>query len=145
MENQEVQEIRNKKRFLKRYKNNVACVRRLEAKLNLLDDKIKSVKSPSYSGMPRGGTPIALEDLLSDKFDLEQRIKRLKAKNKKIKDQILEEIDTLEDSRYSEVLELFCIDCKSISDIGHTMGYSDRYIYDLYREAVYKLTFTDSV
>ena len=66
MEDWEIQEIERKKRSLKRYKKNIACINRLEDKLKALDARITSVKSPNYSGMPRGGTPITSEDLLSD-------------------------------------------------------------------------------
>ena len=94
--------------------------------------------------MPRGGTPITIEELLSDKVDLEKRIKRLKDKCKKIKDQILEEIDSLEDPRYCGVLECYMIECMSIEDIGNDMGYSERYTYDLYDKAIKQLVFNDS-
>ena len=114
MEDQDIQEVKKKKRSLKRYKHNLACVGRLEEKLTLLDDRITSVRSPNYSGMPRGGTPVTIEELLSDKSDLEKRIERLKDKGKRLKDHILEEIDSLEDPRYCEVLEAFFIECKSI-------------------------------
>ena len=141
MEDQEIQEIKKKKRSLKRYRNNLACIGRLEEKLTLLDERIKSVKSPNYSGMPRGGTPITIEELLSDKVDLEERIERLKKKKIRLKREILEEIDSLEDPRYCEVLEAYFIECMSISEIAEEMGYTDRYIYDLYKSAVEKLTF----
>ena len=141
MEDQDIQEIKKKKRSLKRYKHNLACIDRLEEKLTLLDDRITTVKSPNYSGMPRGGTPVTIEELISDKGDLEKRIKRLKDKGKRLKDHILEEIDSLEDPRYCEVLEAFFIECKSIETIAEDMGYSDRHIYDLYREGIEELTF----
>lgn len=145
MENQDLQEIEKKKRSLKRYKKNVACIGRLEEKLTLLDERIKSVKSPNYSGMPRGGTPVSLEELLSDKVDLEKRIKRLKDKGKKLKDQITEEIDSLEDPRYCEVLEAYFIECKTIDKIAEDMGYTEVHIYNLYREAVTELAFSDTL
>ena len=145
MENQDIQEIKKKKRSLKRYKINLACIGRLEEKLTLLDERIKSVKSPNYSGMPRGGTPVTLEELLSDKIDLEKRIKRLKDKGKKLKDQILDEIDSLEDPRYCEVLEAYFIECKTINEIAEDMGYTEVHIYNLYREAVTELTFSDTL
>lgn len=143
MENQFSQEIKNKKQSLKRYRVNRVNVNRLEEKLILLDEKIKSIKSPNYSGMPRGGTPITIEELLSDKVDLEKRIKRLKDKGKKIKDSILEEIDSLEDPKQAEVLETFLIDCKTIEEIAEDMGYTDRYIYDLYRDGINELVFSN--
>ena len=143
MENQFSQEIKNKKHALKKYKVNCACVSRLEEKLTLLDERIKSIKSPNYSGMPRGGTPVTIADLLSDKVDLEKRIQRLKDKGKRLKDSIIEEIDSLEDPKQAEVLELFLIDCMTIEEIAEDMGYTDRYIYDLYRDAINELVFSN--
>ena len=143
MENQFSQEIKNKKHSLKKYKVNLACVSRLEEKLILLDERIKSIKSPNYSGMPRGGTPVTIEELLSDKVDLEKRIQRLKDKGKRLKDSIIEEIDSLEDPKQAEVLELFLIDCMTIEEIAEDMGYTDRYIYDLYRDAINELVFSN--
>lgn len=144
MEDDKIQEIKKKKRSFKRYRYNLSCIVRLEEKLTLLDERLQSVRSPNMSGMPRGGTPVSNEELITDKIDLENRIKRLKVKNAKIKSDILEEIDTLEDPRYCEVLEAYFIECKSISDIAFDMGYSDRYIYDLYKDAINALTFSDN-
>lgn len=132
----DVQEIAKTKRYLKRYKKNIACISRLELKLTLLDERIKSVKSPSLSGMPRGGVPVTIEDMLSDKLDLEDRIKRLKQKSKRFKAEILEEIDSLDDPRYCEILESFFIDCISLEDIAENEGYTVRHTYRLYSEAV---------
>jgi len=139
MEDHEIQEIEKKKRSLKRYKKNLACIRRLEEKLALLDERIKSVKSPSLSGMPRGGVPVTTEDLIADKMELEERIKRLKRKKSSLKNQILEEIDSLEDPRYCEILEAFFIDCLSLDDIADKEGYTVRHVYRLYSEAVTQL------
>ena len=136
MENHDLQEIEKKKQYLKRYRKNIACIRRLEKKLALLDDKIKSVRSPSLSGMPRGGVPITVEDLIADKMELEERIKRLTQKKSGLKKQILEEIDTLEDPRYCEILEAFFIECLSLDDIADREGYTVRHVYRLYSEAV---------
>lgn len=141
MENQNSQEIKNKKRILKRYKNNLKCIERLEDKISLLDSRIKSVSSPNYSGMPRGANPVTKEDLVNEKTDLEARVKRLKDKGKIIKAEIIEEIDSLDDVRYCEVLEAFFIDCKTIEEIAEDMGYTDRYIYDLYKDAIEELSF----
>ena len=141
MENKDVQEIVRTKRFLKRYRKNLNCTKRLEDKLSLLDDRIKSIKSPSYSGMPRGSVPVTIDELLSDKIDLENRIKRLRAKSKIYKDEILEEIDSLDDSRYCEILESFFIDCISLEDIAEKECYTVRHVYRLYHEAVELLAF----
>ena len=140
MENQEIQEIASKKKFLKRYRKNNNCIVRLEEKLALLEDKLKSVRSPSLSGMPRGGVPVTNEDLVADKIDLENRIKRLKEKGKRLKRETLEEIDSLDEPRYVAVLEGFFIDCLSMEDIADNEGYTVRHVYTLYHDAIRALT-----
>lgn len=144
MEEQEIQAIKNKKRLLKRYRVNMTCIERLEEKYTLLKMRLENAKAINISSMPRGGTPVTTEDLILDKIDLEKRINKLKDKGHRLKIQILEEIDSLEDSRYCEVLEAYFIDCKTIEEIADDMGYSERHIYELYKKGVYMLTFESS-
>lgn len=143
MGNKDIPGIVNKKRFLKRYRKNMNCINRLEEKRLLLDLRMKSVKSPDLSGMPRSGQAVTMEDLVSDKLDLEKRIARLKEKGKRLKEEILEEIDSLDDSKYCEVLEAFFIDCKTIEDIADDIGYTDRHVFKLYTEGIAKLVAKD--
>ena len=117
MEDQQSRE-HDKKRYLKRYRNNLSCIDRLEEKLNLLEVRLSSSRSPNLSGMPRGGTPVTTEDLIADKIELENRIARLKAKSKILKSEILEEIYSLEDPRYCEVLEAYFIDGYTLEKIA---------------------------
>jgi DNA-directed RNA polymerase specialized sigma subunit len=86
--------------------------------------------------MPRGSNPVTLDDMITDKVDLEDRIKRLKKKKVELKRQITEEIDTLDDPRHCEVLEAFFIDCLSLEDIADKEGYTVRHVYRIYSEAV---------
>lgn len=144
MDDHTVQEIeKRKKKSLKRYRKNLACIKRLEEKLVILDERITAVKSPSLSGMPRGGTPVTLADLVSDKVGLEKRIERLKAKGKKLKSEIYEEIDSLEDPRYCEVLEAHFIEGLTFESIAEEMGYTERHVYTLYSEAISLLAISD--
>lgn len=132
-----------KKRSLRRYRKNVACIERLERKLVLLDDRITGIKSPNYSGMPRGGVPVTIDELISDKVDLEARIKRLKGKSRDLKKAVCEEIDSLEDSRYCEILESHFIDGLSFEDIADESGYTVRHVIKLYSEAITLLTVSE--
>ena len=135
MENQQSRE-QDKKRFLRRYRKNVLCVARLEEKLKILDSRLTSPRTPSLSGMPRGGTPITTSDLITDKIELEDRIARLKEKGKIIKSEIVEEIDTLDDPRHCEVLEAYFIDGYSLKDIAKKECYTDRHVFRLYSDAI---------
>lgn len=130
------QEIDDKKRYLKRYRKNLNCIVRLEDKLHLLDARLKSVRSPNLSGMPRGGTPVTVEDMVADKDDLERRIERLKIKGRRLKAEALDLIDTLDDPRYVAILEGFFIDCLSAEEIADNEGYTVRHVYTLYHDAV---------
>jgi len=132
----DIQELDRKKRFLKRYKKNLALIDRLESKVTNLDERIKNIRSPVISDMPRGGTPVSKEDILADKLEVEDRIRRLKKKGLTYKREIIDVIDELDDTRYAEILESFCIDCKSLEEIADDNGYTLRHIKRLYSEAV---------
>lgn len=139
MDSREIEEIEKKKRHLKKYKKNIACINRLEEKLLTLEAKIKSIKSPNYSGMPRGGIPVTIEELIADKIELEKRIRKLKDRKNNLRDIILDEIDSLEDVRYCEILEAFFIECVPLEEIADREGYTVRHVYRLYSEAVTEL------
>ena len=132
----ESQEWLRKKRYLARYKKNLALIDRLKNKIDLLDERSEKIKSPNYSGMPRGGTPVTSYDMKEEKADLEARIERLKIKGAIYKKEILETIDELEDPRYADVLEYFFIERLELSDIAEEMDYSLRHIKALYSDGI---------
>lgn len=136
MTDEEIQLIRKKKRYLKRYRKNVSCIERLERKLFILTQRMESTRSPTYSDEPKGGTVVTMSDLMCDKVELEERIAMLKEKTRTLKKEILNEIDKLEDSRYCEVLEAHFIDGLTFSEIADMTGYTERHIYSLYKEAI---------
>ena len=129
-------DFENKKRYLKRYKKNRYCVLRLEKKLKFLDEKITGLQSSKFSYTPRGGEPITSADLIADKMDLEKRIQKLKVKSERLKSEILEIIDDLDNAIFCEVLEAFFVDCKTIEEIADDQGYTTRHVYRLYYKAV---------
>lgn len=130
------EEIVTKKRSLRRYRKNVECIHRLEEKLEALEVRLSSGKTSNYSGMPRGGVPIGADELISDKIELEKRIENLKKKAGDLKAEILSEIDSLEDSRYCEVLEGYFIDCLSLDEVADNLGYTERWVFRLYNDAI---------
>ena len=70
----ESQELNRKKRFLKRYRKNRVLISRLKNKVSSLDERIRGMRSPVLSDMPRGGTPVTKEDLIAEKMEIEERI-----------------------------------------------------------------------
>lgn len=135
-------EYEKKKRYLKRYRKNQELIRRLNDKIRSYDDRLSGLRSPTISDMPRGSKPIDKADILSDKLETEERITRLKAKGSVYRSEILNCIDKLDDVRQAEVLEMFCIDCMSISDISEELGYTERWIASIYSEAISAIDIT---
>ena len=128
--------IDKKKRWLYRYRNNQLKIARLQNKLETLEARIISIKSPNYSGMPRGGTPVTIVDLLADKESLENRIKRIHSKVIKCKREILDVIDTIENPTHAYILEAHFIQLESMEDIAQSLSYTTTYVYRLYSKAI---------
>jgi DNA-directed RNA polymerase specialized sigma subunit len=140
MDDLQINDHERKKRYLKRYKKNLALIYRLEDKLDDLNERIYKIKSPTLSAMPKGSKPVEISDLISDKNELKARIERLRKKGETLKAEILEIIDDLDDVRYAEICESFFIDCKSLEDISEEMGYTVRHVTRLYSEAISQMS-----
>lgn len=140
---QEKELISKKKKWLRRYKKNLSCITRLEEKLEMIDLRMTSARVPILSDMPRGGQPVTLEDLITDKMEIEERIKRLKEKSKRYRLETLEEIDRLDDPRYSSVLEAFFIEGLNFGEIADKLTYTERHVERLYAEGVRFLAIYD--
>ncbi len=125
-----------KKRFLKRYSNQRNKVDMLSRRLDALRDRITSIRSPIISGMPRGGTPVTVADLIADQVDLEERIERGTEKAREIKREIIDYIDLLDNPDQIEVLESRFIGGISFENIAEEMGYSSRYVITLHRKGL---------
>lgn len=136
MDNETLLELDKTKRYMKRYRRNAALITRLKIKLETLNERIYSLRSPKLSDMPRGGDPVTIADLVADKAELEERIKRLSGKGYSLKSEITALIDDLDDVRYAEILEAFFIDCKDFDTIAEEMGYTKRHVIRLYSEGL---------
>ena len=128
-----------KKKYLSRYINNLRKVERLEGKLAILKDRLISIRSPSCSGMPRGGSSYTVEDMIVDVADLETRIESLRAKGRNIKREILDYIDTLVNPVYAKILERQYIDDLPHTEIGKLLGHTTSTIGLYYRRALAEL------
>lgn len=129
-------EIEKKKAYLRRYKKNLAKIRRLEEKVEYINDRMINLRGIRISDEPRGTTGISKEELLSDKMEYEERIKRLKVKSRQLRKEIAEAIDTLEEVRHIDVLEAFFLDCLSFEEIADKLGYTLRHTIHLYSEGI---------
>ena len=129
-----------KKQYLRRYRKTMSLIVRLEYKIAQLDERMMRIRTPNFSGEIRGtGKRVTIEEMFSDKMELEERVAELKKKSKTIKHEITAKIDSLDDSRYAEVIEAYFIDCKSFDEIADDMGYTKRHVIKLYSEAIERI------
>lgn len=127
---------KNKKAWLNRYANQVRGIERLENKRDILEARITSVRSPTLSGLPRGGKPITVEDLIADKLEIEDRILRLKDKARRVRREILDAIDDIEEVNLCEVMERRYILLQSPEDLAESMGFNTRHIWRILSQGV---------
>lgn len=132
-----------KKEWLRRYIRNCEKVNKLKEKLAILEERATSPKSPNYSGMPRGSSSITPEDIIYDKIELETRIERLENRGKEYRKEILNAIDTLDDIKYSEILEEWFIYGGTLDDIAERVGYSSRHAIRIYARAIDTIVIPD--
>ena len=104
--NNNIETLRLKKRaWLTRYAHKMDQIKNIERRIQKLEDRTSSAKSPNYSGMPRGGTPITTADLIVDKVDLEELLKEYTLEAKQLRREIIDVIDTADYFSYIDVLE----------------------------------------
>lgn len=76
-------ETKKKKYFLKRYRNYLTRINRLEEQLVSVNERLVGLQSKVMSDMPSGGLPITKDDLLEKKEELQHRIDTLTNTSKK--------------------------------------------------------------
>lgn len=136
-------EIKKKKSFLKRYRNYLIRIERLEEKLLSIDNQLEGMSSKRISDMPTGGVPVTVDDLLVRKEETKQRIKRIVRTSNNVKSEIYEVIDQIDDYRFSEVLEAYFIDGKTMEHIAEERDYSVKHIKYLYSKGIKEIQISD--
>ena len=135
--------VEKKRSWFRRYTKQINIIKRLENRRETLEERITSIRSPSYTGLPRGGTRITIEDLITDKAEIEERIRRAKDRALSIRREILEVIDSIGDVNLCEVLEYRYIDGLDPEEISEVMGYGARHIQRLLSQAVEEIEIPD--
>lgn len=115
-------------------------IRDLDADIERLRTKARSLRSPAMSGMPRGGTRITSEDLECEIADLENRKKKFILLAEGEKERIQSIVDHVIELKYNRFLTLYYVKCMDIYDIAEQEGYSERHIWRIYSEAKEKLS-----
>lgn len=126
------EETKKKKYFLKRYRNYLVRINRLEEKLFQIDNQLIGLKSRQITDMPRGGTPLTKDDLLIKKEETEHRIQKLVDISRVVRMEIIDSLDTIDDYRFSEVLESYFIEGQTLEAIAENKNYSIQHVGYLY-------------
>jgi DNA-directed RNA polymerase specialized sigma24 family protein len=139
------EETKKKKQYLKRYRNYLVRIERLEEKLSNIDDQLLGMKSVTINDMPRGGIPLTKDDLLSKKEETQERIQKLVDISRDVKNQIYDCIETLDDYRFAEVLEHYFVDGYTFEAIAEIKCYSLRHVGYLYAKGLEKVVINERI
>ena len=135
-----IEEVKNtfqqNKKFLIRYRYKMRLVKSLEDRLFELDKQMEQLNSPVITDMPGGGVPTTLNDRYERKEELNERINHVLVEARKIRHEITDVFDQLENAKQSRVLELYFIDDLSLESIAEQTNYSLRQINRLYSDGV---------
>ena len=129
-------EKERKKKYLKRYKKNRACVARLENKLELIESRLESIKSTTYEEKTKGGIRKTTEDWIAEKIDLEKRIEKLNKYGESLKEETYDIIDTIMEPKLVEIMEHLFIKGYEMEDTADMLGLSKRQLLRKYRDAI---------
>ena len=130
------EETKSNKRYLNRYRRYMKRVDKLEEKLYQIDVQIQGLKGRQITDMPRGGRTLTTDDLLIKKEETEHRIQNLLDRSKKIRYEVFDCIDTLEDDRFAEILECYFIERLTFEEIAEQKNYSVRHVGYLYGKGI---------
>lgn len=115
--------------------------KRIDAKLaerDRLYDRVDALRSPRLSDMPRGGQhdwTDAVHDLVELTRDIDGEIRELC----RVKREVIEAIDSVEDLRLRRVLELRYRSYMTWEQIAQEMGYELRWVYELHGRALLQI------
>lgn len=131
-------ENEEKKKYLRGYKKHGRKIELINAKIEELQ-RLKRNPSVRNDGMPRGSNQSDLSDYAAQLDMLEDELYNEGVAEVKTYKDITCRIDELEDEDEREVLYYRYIKDKEWWEIAKTMGFSERWIYELHGRALKKM------
>lgn len=107
----------------------------IEKKIKMIDHELTKVKITRLKEIRGGGNEYRIEKLLDEKSQLTNKLNDLKLEKKFI----IEAVNSLEGIE-KEIIIKFYFKNYSISDISLNKNYSDRYIREIKKKAIFKLS-----
>lgn len=130
--------------YLMRYRDVYAKIDRLEDRLYFLDTRLEKLSSPRITGMPKSTSSNAdiRDDLIMQKDEVTERINKQNVKRMKLRKEICNVIDDLDDTQEARVLELYFIDGMTKQEIADYLVFDLRWIKQLYSRGIQHLAIT---
>ena len=127
-----------------RYRDVYAKIDRLEDRLYFLDTRLEKLSSPRITGMPKSTSSNAdiRDDLIMQKDEVTERINKQNVKRMKLRKEICNVIDDLDDTQEARVLELYFIDGMTKQEIADYLVFDLRWIKQLYSRGIQHLAIT---
>lgn len=124
--------------YLNAYKELKEQIIESNEEIEILDTKLQSIKGLTISDMPRGGgSHVTMEDLISDKIELEKQLEDILKRIDSIKLEITKSIfDGLEDQYEKDVLYNFYIDIKPINQISKELNLTFKEVKSIFDSAI---------
>ena len=124
--------------YLNAYKELKEQIIESNEEIEILDTKLQSIKGLTISDMPRGGgSHVTMEDLISDKIELEKQLEDILKRIDSIKLEITKSIfDGLEDQYEKDVLYNFYIDIKPINQLSKELGLKFNEVKSIFDSAI---------
>lgn len=107
----------------------------IDKKIKMIDHELTKVKITRFKERRGGGNEYRIEKLLDEKSQLTNKLNDLKLEKKFI----IEAVNSLEGIE-KEIIIKFYFKNYSISDISLNKNYSDRYIREIKKKAIFKLS-----
>ena len=128
-------EFKHNKAYLMRYRKIHTKIDRLKDKLNRLNERY-DLKGVSYSSEPSRSVKKTLDDVLSQKEYLENKIDEMVSESIDIRNEIAEKLLDLDNQLEATVLDFYFLERYSLNDIADELSYSDRQIERLYVDGI---------
>lgn len=128
-------EFKHNKAYLMRYRKIHTKIDRLKDKLNRLNERY-DLKGVSYSSEPSSSVKKTLDDVLSQKEYLENKLDEMVSESIDIRNEITEKLLDLDNQLEATVLDFYFLEQYSLNDIADELSYSDRQIERLYVDGI---------
>lgn len=127
------------KQELREYVKMNAEIRRLEDKIMEIDSKLQSAKTPTLTGMPKGGLMTDIVDKISDLNELREMYWRQWHKLMQKRIRIENVINSLDDTIERALMGYKYIDGLTWEDVCLRIGYSWERTHHFHKQALKKL------